>query len=55
MTLKMTWNNEHASNQSINLDWIPRYMVVDRKGKIALYKVIEADDEKLIKTIESLK
>jgi hypothetical protein len=30
-------------------------MVVDRKVKIALYKVIEADDEKLIKTLESLK
>ncbi len=41
--------------QSINLDWIPRYMVVDKTGKIALYKVIEADDEKLIKTLESLK
>lgn len=41
--------------KSINLDWIPRYMVVDKKGKIALYKVIEADDEKLIKTLESLK
>ena len=40
---------------SIDLDWIPRYMVVDKKGKIALYKVIEADDEKLIKTLESLK
>jgi thiol-disulfide isomerase/thioredoxin len=41
--------------KSINLDWIPRYMVVDKEGKIALYKVIEADDEKLIKTLESLK
>ena len=41
--------------KSIDLDWIPRYMVVDKKGKIALYKVIEADDEKLIKTLESLK
>lgn len=41
--------------QSINLDWIPRYMVVDKTGKIALYKVIEADDKKLIKTLESLK
>ena len=40
--------------KSINLDWIPRYMVVDKTGKIALYKVIEADDEKLIKTLESL-
>jgi thiol-disulfide isomerase/thioredoxin len=41
--------------KSIDLDWIPRYMVVDKKGKIALYKVIEVDDEKLIKTLESLK
>ena len=41
--------------KSIDLEWIPRYMVVDKKGKIALYKVIEADDEKLIKTLESLK
>lgn len=41
--------------KSINLDWIPRYMVVDKTGKIALYKVIEADDEKLIKTLETLK
>jgi thiol-disulfide isomerase/thioredoxin len=41
--------------KSIDLDWIPRYMVVDKKGKIALYKVIEADDEKLIKTLELVK
>jgi thiol-disulfide isomerase/thioredoxin len=41
--------------KSVDLDWIPRYMVVDKTGKIALYKVIEADDEKLIKTLESLK
>lgn len=41
--------------KSINLDWIPRYMVVDKEGKIALYKVIEADDEKLIKTLEAFK
>ncbi len=41
--------------KSIDLDWITRYMVVDKTGKIALYKVIEADDEKLIKTLESLK
>jgi thiol-disulfide isomerase/thioredoxin len=41
--------------KSINLDWIPRYMVVDKTGKIALYKVIEAHHKKLIKTLESLK
>lgn len=41
--------------KSINLDWIPRYMIVDKTGKIVLFKAIEADDEKLIKTLESLK
>lgn len=41
--------------KSINLDWIPRYMVVDPAGKIVLYKVIEADDEQLIKLLDTLK
>lgn len=41
--------------KSINLDWIPRYMVVDKTGRIVLYKAIEADDKNLIKTLESLK
>ncbi|CAM3651217.1 TlpA disulfide reductase family protein [Flavobacterium gelidilacus] len=41
--------------KSINLDWIPRYMIVDKTGKIALFKVIEADDNKLIETLEKLK
>lgn len=40
--------------KSINLDWIPRYMIVDKTGKIALYKAIEADDSKLIETLKKL-
>lgn len=40
--------------KSINLDWIPRYMIVDKNGKIALYKAIEADDTKLLQTLEDL-
>jgi thiol-disulfide isomerase/thioredoxin len=40
---------------AIKLDWIPRYMVVDKNGKIALFKAIEADDEKLIATLKNLK
>ncbi|WP_432670924.1 thioredoxin-like domain-containing protein [Flavobacterium sp. SM2513] len=40
--------------KAIDLDWIPRYMVVDREGKIALYKAIEADDAKLIKVLKKL-
>ncbi len=40
--------------KSINLDWIPRYMVIDKTGKIALFKVIEADDNKLTETLKKL-
>jgi thiol-disulfide isomerase/thioredoxin len=40
--------------KSIDLGWIPRYMVIDQKGKIALYNAIEADDAKIAKTIEKL-
>lgn len=28
----------------VNLDWIPRYIVVDKEGNIKLFKAIEADD-----------
>jgi thiol-disulfide isomerase/thioredoxin len=40
--------------QSIDLDWIPRYMVIDQEGKIALYKAIEADDAQIAATIKKL-
>ncbi|KAF2517533.1 TlpA family protein disulfide reductase [Flavobacterium salilacus subsp. salilacus] len=38
----------------IELDWIPRYIVVDKESNIALYRAIEADDEKLIATLNTL-
>ncbi|WP_338359596.1 TlpA disulfide reductase family protein [Yeosuana marina] len=31
----------------IGLDWIPRYMVVDKEGQIKLFKAVEADDAKI--------
>lgn len=31
----------------IQLDWIPRYMVVDKTGNIKLFKAIEADDQRI--------
>lgn len=43
-----------AFRAAIDLDWIPRYMVVDATGKIALYRVIEADDDKLLTTLKNL-
>lgn len=36
---------------AVSIDWIPRYMVVDKTGKIALFRAIEADDKKLIETL----
>lgn len=41
--------------KAISLDWIPRYMVIDKTGKIALYKAIEADDTKISETLKTLK
>ena len=40
--------------QSIQLDWIPRYILVDAQGKIALKKAIVANDPLLIKTLDKL-
>jgi len=40
--------------KSIDLDWIPRYMIVDKEGKIVLYKAIEADDKKIEETLSKL-
>ncbi|RZJ70463.1 TlpA disulfide reductase family protein [Flavobacterium sp.] len=41
--------------QSIDLDWIPRYIIVDKKGKIATYRAIETDFESMDKTLNQLK
>jgi len=46
---------EGAFSKDIVLDWIPRYMVIDKTGKIVLFKAIEADDAKLIETLKNLK
>ena len=31
----------------INLKWIPRYMIIDKKGEIKLFKAIKADDNRI--------
>ena len=41
--------------KSIDVDWIPRYIIVDKKGKIALYRAIETDFDKINETLKSLK
>jgi thiol-disulfide isomerase/thioredoxin len=44
-----------ALGTAINLDWIPRYIVVDKTGKILLYRAIETDFETINSTLNSLK
>ena len=41
--------------KSIDLDWIPRYMVIDKSGKIALYRAVETDFDKIDQTLKSQK
>ncbi|KXN98765.1 alkyl hydroperoxide reductase [Aequorivita aquimaris] len=45
------WKGDFCS--SIDLDWIPRYMVVNAEGKISLYKAIETNDENLLKELNN--
>jgi len=33
--------------KAVNLDWIPRYIILDKTGKVRLYRAIETDHEKV--------
>lgn len=37
--------------KSIDLDWIPRYMILDEHGKIKLYRAIKASDKEIVKQL----
>lgn len=41
--------------KSVDLDWIPRYIVVNKKSKISLYRAIETDFELIQKTLNEEK
>jgi thiol-disulfide isomerase/thioredoxin len=40
--------------KSIDLDWIPRYIIIDKTGKIVIYRAIETDFEKMYEQIKKL-
>ena len=46
------WKNKF--NNEIGLDWIPRIMIIDQQGKIALYSAISPDDVEIQKAIDAL-
>lgn len=41
--------------KAIDMDWIPRYIIVDKTGKIVLYRAIETDFDKINETLKNLK
>lgn len=41
--------------KAIDLDWIPRYIIIDQTGNIVLYRAIETDFEKINTTLQDLK
>jgi thiol-disulfide isomerase/thioredoxin len=40
--------------KAIDLDWIPRYIIIDKSGKIVIYRAIETDFEKINATLTGL-
>lgn len=44
------WKNDF--DNYIDLNWIPRYMLIDQTGKIAHYYSVHADDPRMIQVLE---
>ena len=40
--------------KAIDLDWIPRYIIIDKTGKIVIYRAIETDFEMINSTLKKL-
>ena len=40
--------------KAIDLDWIPRYIIIDKTGKIVIYRAIETDFEKINTTLKNI-
>ncbi len=38
--------------KAIDLDWIPRYIIIDKTGKILIYRAIETDFKKMNNTLK---
>ena len=43
-----------AFGTAIDLDWIPRYIIIDKTGKIVVYRAIETDFAKIDEAIKKL-
>jgi thiol-disulfide isomerase/thioredoxin len=43
-----------AFGNAIDLDWIPRYIIIDKTGKIVVYRAIETDFAQIDQTLKKL-
>lgn len=43
-----------AFGKSIDLDWIPRYIIINKNGEIELYRAIETEFDKINATLKTL-
>ncbi|RZJ30994.1 MAG: TlpA family protein disulfide reductase [Flavobacterium sp.] len=43
-----------AFGKSIDLDWIPRYIIIDKKGNVVIYRAIETDFTKINATLKTV-
>ncbi|MES2811631.1 MAG: TlpA disulfide reductase family protein [Bacteroidota bacterium] len=43
-----------AFGKAVDLDWIPRYIILDKTGKVRLYRAIETDHEKVDALLKQL-
>ncbi|MDY0780151.1 TlpA disulfide reductase family protein [Tenacibaculum sp. IB213877] len=48
--MKSGWEGDFGS--FLGLDWIPRYVVVDEKGHISMYKAVEANDSQILEALK---
>ncbi len=51
--IQSAWKGGDFRKQ-IDLDWIPRYILIDKSGQIVKYRSIEADDSALINLLKTL-
>lgn len=46
------WKNDFTN--FLELNWVPRYVLVDQEGKIAYYYAVHADDKEMMETLSKL-
>ena len=48
-------NMKGTFGKSLDVDWIPRYLIVDKTGNIVLYRAIEKDFDKIKEVLNKVK